>query len=46
MLSFFSQKVLASEFPPGSPMERDTRLQGIFTSLLIYLLLSFSQGPR
>jgi hypothetical protein len=44
---FFSQKVPASESPPGStngaPRERDARLQGIFTSLWIYLLLSFSQ---
>jgi len=37
----FLSKVPAVEFPPGSPkgapMERNTRLQGIFTSLLIYL---------
>ena len=49
---FFSQKDLASESPPGTQMgplgrerERDTHIQGIFTSLLIYLLLSFPQSP-
>jgi len=28
---------IPSRFPNGAPMERDTCLQGIFTSLLIYL---------
>jgi len=27
-------------------MERDTPLQGIFTSALVYLFLSFPQSPR
>jgi len=30
-------KLISSRFPNGAHMERDTRLQGIFTSLLIYL---------
>ena len=30
-------KRIPSRFPNGAPMERETRLQGIFTSLLIYL---------
>jgi len=30
-------KQTPSRFPNGAPMERDTCLQGIFTSLLIYL---------
>jgi len=33
-----------SSFPNGSPMERDTHLQGIFTYLLIYLFIS--KAPR
>ena len=32
-------KRIPSMFPNGAPMERDTRLQGIFTSLLIYLFI-------
>jgi hypothetical protein len=39
-------KRIPSRFHNGAPMERDTRLQGIFTSLLIYVFLSFSQSPR
>ena len=36
-------KQTPSRFPSRAPMERDTRLQGIFTSLLIYLFnTSFS----
>jgi len=41
--SFFSKspgKRIRSRFPNGAPMERVTRLQGIFTSLLIYLFIS------
>ena len=42
----FSQKVTASESLPGSPMwplwSVITRLQGIFTSVLIYLFISKS----
>jgi hypothetical protein len=30
-------KRIRSRFPNGAPVERDTRIQGIFTSLLIYL---------
>ena len=30
-------KRIPSRFPNGAPIERDSRLQGIFTSLLIYL---------
>jgi len=30
-------KRIPSRFPNGAPMERDTRLQNIFTSLLMYL---------
>jgi len=30
-------KRLPSRFPSRTPLERDTRLQGIFTSLVIYL---------
>jgi hypothetical protein len=37
---------ISSRFPAGAPKERDTRSQGIFTSLLMYLLLSFSQSPQ
>jgi len=43
ILSFLSKspsKRIPSRFPNGAPMERDTRLQGIFTSLLIYLFIS------
>jgi len=36
-LSKSSGKRTPSKFPNGAPMERGTRLQGIFTSLLIYL---------
>jgi hypothetical protein len=32
-------KRILSRFPNGAPVERDTRLQGIFTSLLIYLFI-------
>jgi len=50
ILSFFFSKShgkrMPSRFPNGAPLERDTRLQGIFTSLLIYILLSYSQSPR
>ena len=38
-------KRTASRFPNRAPMERDTRLHGIFKSFLIYLL-SFPRGPR
>jgi len=41
--SFLSKspgKRIPSRSPHGVPMERDTRLQGIFTSLLIYLFIS------
>jgi len=38
----FSQKVLASKFPPGSPVERDTRLQGIL-HIPICIHISLSQ---
>ena len=38
-------KQIPYRFPSGGPVERDTRLQGIFTSLLIYLFLSFPQSP-
>jgi len=34
-------KRIPSRLPNGVPRERDTRLQRMFTSLLIYLLLSF-----
>ena len=33
-------KRIPSRFPNGAPMEKDTRLQGIFTYLLIYLFIS------
>jgi hypothetical protein len=33
-------KRIPSKFPNGALMERDTRLQGIFTYLLIYLFIS------
>jgi hypothetical protein len=33
-------KQIPSRCPNGAPMERDTRLQGIFTFLLIYLFIS------
>jgi hypothetical protein len=33
-------KRIPSRFPNGAPKERDTPLQGIFTSLLIYLFIS------
>jgi len=33
-------KRIPSRFTNGAPMERDTRLQGIFTYLLIYLFIS------
>ena len=33
-------KRITSRFPSGVPMEWDTRLQGIFASLLIYLFIS------
>ena len=33
-------KWIPSRFPNGSPMERDTWIQGIFTFLLIYLFIS------
>jgi len=35
-LSKIPGKWTPSKFPNGAPMERDTHLQGIFTSLLIY----------
>ena len=35
---------IPSTFPYGAPMQKDTRLQGIFTYLLIYLFLSFPQS--
>ena len=38
-------KQIPSRFPSGAPMERDTHLEGIFTSLLIYLFLSFPRVP-
>jgi hypothetical protein len=33
-------KRIPSRFPIGNPMETDTRVQGIFTSLLIYIFIS------
>jgi len=33
-------KRISSRFPNGAPMEKDTRLEGIFTSLLICLFIS------
>ena len=33
-------KRITSRFPNWPPMERDTRLQGIFTNLLIYIYIS------
>ena len=38
-----SRKKKPLQVPQQGPLWRDTRLQGIFTSLLIYPLLSFSQ---
>jgi hypothetical protein len=38
-------KRIPSRFPNGAPMGRDTRLQGIFTPLLIYLLTYLSGSP-
>jgi hypothetical protein len=38
-------KWIPSKFPSRAPTERDTHLQGIFTSLLIYLFLSVPQSP-
>jgi hypothetical protein len=39
-LSKKSRQVNPIQFPNGAPIERDTRLQGIFTYLLIYLFIS------
>ena len=39
-------KQIPSMFPNGPPMERDTHLQGIFMSLLMYIFLSFPQSPQ
>jgi hypothetical protein len=39
-------KRIPSSFPNGAPMEKDTRLQDIIKSLLIYLFLSLPQSPR
>jgi len=38
-------KQIPSMFPNGAPVERDTHLQGIFTSLLICLFISKSLRP-
>jgi len=35
-------KRIRSRFPNGAPMETDTRLQGIFTSLLIHLFITMA----
>jgi hypothetical protein len=40
-----SRKTNPLQVAQQGPLWRDTRLQGIFTSLLIYLLLSFCQSP-
>ena len=40
LLSKSSGKRIPSRSPNGAHMERDTRLQGIFTYLLIYLFIS------
>jgi hypothetical protein len=45
-LSKSSGKRIPSRFRNGALMERDTCLQGIFMSLLMYLFLSFPQSPR
>ena len=37
-------KRIPTRFPNWAPMGRDTRLQGIFTSVLVYLFLSFPQS--
>jgi len=40
-------KRISSRFPKGAPMERDTRLQGIFTYILIYLInISFGVSSK
>ena len=39
-LSKSPSKQIPSRFPNRAPMERDTHLKGIFTSLLIYLVIS------
>ena len=40
-------KRLPSRFPNGAPIERDSRLQDIFTSLLIYLFnISFGSPVK
>ena len=39
-LSKSSGKRIPSKFPKGASIERKTRLQGIFTSLLIYIFIS------
>ena len=44
-LSKRPNKQISSRFPNGAPMGRNTRLQGSFTSLLIYPFLSFPQSP-
>ena len=38
-------KGISSRFPNGVPMERDTHLQGIFTSFLIYFFIFPSESP-
>ena len=38
-------KQIPFRFPNGTPIERDTHLQGIFTSLLVYFFLSLPQSP-
>jgi hypothetical protein len=43
-LSKIPGKRISSRFPNGPPMERDTRLQDFFLSLLIYIFLSFPQS--
>jgi len=39
-LSESPSKRIPSRFPNGAPMERDTRLQGIFMYLLIYFFIT------
>ena len=39
-------KRIHSRVPNGAPMERDTRLQGTFTSVLIYFLMSKALGKE
>ena len=39
-LSKSPNKRISSRFPKRAPMERDTHLQSIFTSLLLYLFIS------